>query len=194
MNTSLDMETPATREFCFLEKQGFSRSEQCPTQITYLSSVVRLDILFDTNRSFELDVTICLDAHLLSRPSEPSFNLGEILRAAAAPEAARFRCVQITTQSSLELFLSEMAKLVRKYGGKLLEADMAEFHRLAQRREDECQKYADETNLNRARNASADAWKKRDYVAVVKALSSVAAELLSESDKKRLIIAKHRSL
>jgi hypothetical protein len=82
-----------------------------------------------------------------------------------------------------------MASALRQHGGELLRGKPTAFRALAQNRAAECRDYKDETDLVRARGLATKAWAKRDYAAVVKALSSVRQDLLSESDRKRLAIA-----
>lgn len=184
---------PATLAFQFLEKNfGFARSVESATLITYTTEHVQLDIWFDSHRSFELGVGIRRRDEISAGSADPSFDLGEILRTAHAPEAERFRCVQITNQSVLDSFVSEIAGLLSQYGSELLRGNPTAFRALQRNRETECEKHGSDVALSRARTTASEAWQRRDYAAVIEALCSVRVDLLTASERKRLQLARQR--
>jgi hypothetical protein len=92
--TMMDMQSPTRRAFGFLEREfGFSRTHEGPDLVTYTTPSVEVNVRFDSLRSFELGVTVALRDDVATRSAEPPFSLGEVLRTADAPEAARLACV-----------------------------------------------------------------------------------------------------
>ena len=190
---NLDLQLHTQIAFEFLESEfGFSRSYAGPERVTYAALNMEVHVLFDLQRSFELNVTIALDDETTMPPGEPPFSLGEVLRTLDAPEAARLGHVQVSNQPTLESFLDAMASALRKHGSGLLRGDATVFRALALNRSTECKAYEDERELAHQRGLANHAWEKRDFDAVVTALSSLKLELLTESEKKRLDIARRR--
>jgi hypothetical protein len=189
--------TPGFRRFAveafgfLVDRYALSLARAGPTKVVFEGKLVRVEVAYDADRSFELDVIVTLLDELAEMRPEPGYRLREILSAMGAPEASRFEVIQVEAADTLERSLHEMAAALDQYAGELLLGSVAAFRRVGRTRDEACRVYRDERELANARARAAEAWRAGRYAEVVQALSTVAS-LLSPSDIKRLRIARRR--
>jgi len=180
-------QTLTEEAFAFLEKSlGFKRHLVAEDLLRYETEDVFLVVSYDARRSFELSLN--LGQKNLS--VERSFNFGEVLRSVKAPEDVP-SSYQVTSEEALMPFLDKLAESLRRYGASLLQNDAAAFARLSRLRERECDQYALERDLREARAEADSAWRRKDYLAVVKALKPLRAALTAVEVGKLEFAEKH---
>lgn len=169
----LKFEMLAKEAFAFLEQNfGFKLRSADEGLLRYETEDVFVMVSYDARRSYELSLNIGQKNVAIER----AFNFGEALRSVKAPEDVP-SSYQVTTDEALQTFLNKLAKTLQQYGMSFLRNDTLAFMQLSQLRERECNQYALERDLRKARVEAETAWHKKDYLAVVKALKPLRAAL-----------------
>lgn len=155
--------------------------------IRFQNDHVFLAIHYDDAISFEVGVEI--GERTLGDAMERPFNLEEILRLKYQPQdSAWVRQLQVSDKAHLSIALTKLARLVETYATDLLNHDGNAFAALSNFRNEECEKYAIERELQMARIKAESAWAAKNYEAVIDAFQPVRIHL-SEAENKRLLYA-----
>jgi hypothetical protein len=172
----LGLQTQAERHFGFLvTEKGYRRKQSTPYRVRFESPVTFVELVYDGNRSFELGLLV---GEIGSEASgNPPFSIDEILRLRRAPEAKKFSLIQVTSSELLASFIEQLAQLLRAYGEDFIAGNEQSFAELAEQRRKEVETYALERDLRKARAEADNAWHRKDYLAVVKALKPLRAAL-----------------
>jgi hypothetical protein len=182
--------TLASRSFGFLEtSHGFRSVLSTETIVRWETNQVFVQVQYDAHRSYEVGLEIgqlrC-DAMTLG----PPFSLSEMLGVAGFALAKR-PFFQTSTEERLMLALEQMARLLVRYGAKLLQNDDEAFAALGRQRDEDCDAYAEEKSLKSMREAAEKAWHDHDYKTVVD-LYRVHVGHLTPAETKRYEIALKR--
>ena len=172
----LGLQTQAERHFGFLvTEKGYRRNQSTPYRVRFESPTTFVELVYDGNRSFELGLLVGEIASEVS--GNPAFSIDEILRLRRAPEAKKFSLIQVTSRELLASFIEQLAQLLRTYGEDFIAGNERSFAELAEQRRKEVEAYALERDLRKARAEADNAWHRKDYPAVVKALKPLRAAL-----------------
>lgn len=183
MGDALNFKTHAKKAFSFLvEECGYAITESDATRIRFENGFIRVGVVFDAFRSYQLDVTVRQRNELTDASKTSAYSLGEVLGCAEAKQAGRLQTVQVTTERVLVAFLEEMAAALRTYGTRLIAGDVAAFRELARCRARTARAHATARRLAQARQRAHTAWDEGDYCKVVLLLS----------ERERLEVAKRR--
>jgi hypothetical protein len=187
----LSLEPHARQHFDFLvSSKGYRCTASTPYGVRFESASAFVDLVFDGNRSFELDLYVGKKTRKNSQYF--SYSLGEILKLRKAPEAKSMSLVSVTSERALASFVEIFARLLKNYGSDLIEGNQEGFLRLEEQRRNDSAAYAHECELRAARKRANEAWGKKDYSAVVRAFEPVRAAL-TPSEMKKLEIAEKRA-
>lgn len=174
-------------EFLIL-KYGFqcaSSSEHC---VRYENDRVFVNVRYDKERSYELDVEVG-QKNVLFNGQERPFNLGEVLRLKEVEAKEQYTFLQASNQQDLVGAIRRLASLLDIYASELLQGDQFAFKALANLREREGRQYALEKELQFIRSDADKAWEAKDYAKMVRLYSPVE-QLLTPAEKKKLEYAK----
>ena len=164
----------------FLEQDlGFRLHSAAANLLRYETKNVFVVVSYDAQRSFELSLNLGQKTGAVER----SFNFGEVLRSVEAPKNVA-SAYQVTSDEALNEFLNKLAKNLQQYGMSFLQNSPAAFVRISQLRERECEQYALDRDLRKARVEAETAWQKKDYPVVVKALKPFRAALTATEVEK----------
>lgn len=157
--------------FSFLEGLGFHCVRSEATFVRFESPKAGINV-YHGRHSFEIDLEI------ESTPSATdAYSFSEILRLADSKQAERYRNYATHTAQGVAEGVRQLAELFQRcIAAGILKGDQL-FSRLKLQREKLGRNYALETQLEQARKKSEAAWNKKDYAAVVKALSPLRAAL-----------------
>jgi hypothetical protein len=181
--SELNLQAQAQKYFGFLvTNRGYRCIDSNPYRISLESPQAFIDIAFDGRRSYELELSI--GKKKVTREGCAAYTLSEVLRLKKAPEAKRLSLVQVTTIEALSSFLKAFADALSTYGSDLIDGDEESFLRLEEQRYSEVAAYALERDLRIARNQADEAWRRKDYAAVIKAFDPVRAALTPAEVKK----------
>lgn len=118
-----------------------------------------------------------------------TFNFDEFLHVNHVPAEEWPIGQQASDAAVLNLVVFRMAKLLHRYGNRLLTGDDLAFLALTKQRNFECRDYASRSSLISALKDAKQAWTKRNYVMVVKALGPYE-QIISPSESAMLQYAK----
>lgn len=155
--------------------------------VRFANEKVFLQIRFSAHWSFEIGVEIGeipTSADQLERP----FNLTEILRLYASPDASYVDGLQTSKPDVLTDIIKRLSVLTEKYASNLLDGLVEDFLKLRNLRDKECAEYALSRDLKYARKNAEKAWKDKNYFAVIKAYEPFNMEL-TKVERKRLAYA-----
>jgi len=183
--SDLGLEFQAARHLDFLvSESGYRCTASTPYAVRFESQTTFIEVLFDGNRSYELDLVIGNIDSIATR--SPAFSIAEILRFKHATEAEKYALVQVTSSEALASFVEQLCLMLRKYGGDFVAGNEKSFEELSLQRQKESQAYALERDLRIARTAAEAAWRKKDYATMVKVLLPLCSNLTaSEMGKLR---------
>ena len=171
----IGLQTQAERHFCFLvAERGYRFTQSNPYHVRFESEKASIELVYDGNRSFELGLLVG------ERPvsaDNQQFSIDEILRLRHAPEAKRFSLIQVTSRKVMASFVEQLAQLLRVYGEDFIAGNTQSFVELAEQRRADVKAYALERDLRTARTEADNAWRRKDYSAVVEALTPLRAAL-----------------
>ena len=176
----------ATEAFKFLTCEfHFEITATSAASVTYEKRGFEVCVHYDAYQSFGIGVTLgwkCSD--------EPRFNLGEALRSCGAPEtlASTFQC---SNPEKLQPLLLKLADNMKKHCSRILRLEDEALNQLLNQRNLECSDFNAARELRYAREDAESAWKNQDFAQVVDVLSPLES-LLSDTDRKRLSIARKR--
>lgn len=174
----IGLKTQAKQHFEFLVlERGYRCTQSTPYRVRFESPTTFIALVYDGNRSYELDLLVGKAGSESS--GNPSFSIAEILRLRQAPEAKQLSQIQVTSAEVLASFVQQLARALRTYGEDFIVGNEKSFVELSKQREAECKAYALESDLRRARAKAEAAWKKADYATVVSALNSLRGALIA---------------
>jgi hypothetical protein len=172
-------------------QHGLRCVSSTPEIVRFANGKVFLQVRFSASGSFEVGVEvgeIPTSADLSERP----FNLAEVLRLQASPDAIYVERLRASRPDVLTCAVERLSVLTEKYAFGLLDGVAADFVRLGEFRGKECVEYALSCDLRYAREDAERAWANKNYLAVVKAYKPFETAL-TEVERKRLAFAeKHR--
>jgi hypothetical protein len=172
--------------FGFLQQvHGFQLIERGRASVVYATAVVELSFFHDDQRSFEVSLSVRLRGEV----AQSFFSFDEILSSLKVPACERPVGYSADTIKAVQRLLQEMAEIMKRYAGFLLEGDPESWRVLVEQRRTDCIAYAAAVSLAQAKQVADAAWALRDYPKVVVALEAVEA-LLGKSDASRLAYAR----
>lgn len=185
--TDLGLQAQAARYFSFLVKEyGYRRTQSIPYLVRFESPTAFVELVYDGNRSFELNLLV---GEMSSKASgSPPFSIDEILRFRCAPEAKQFALVQVTSKEVMASFVEQLAEMLRAYGGDFIHGNEQSFAEIAEQRRREETAYALKRDLRKAREEAELAWRGKDYSAVINALRPLRA-ILTAAEMAKLEFA-----
>jgi hypothetical protein len=172
--------------FDFLCSQlGFTRTNSSPTEITYTSNRVEVQITLDV-RSYEIAVEV------MRRGERHSFPLNRVVELTSPTEAKQWRLVQTSTPERVKEFVPQLAALLKKYGRSALSGDPKTFERLDELEESDAMRTTRDLQIRQARRLAEQEWQSKNYAKVVSILSPIQEEL-SNSEFAKFVYAKKHS-
>lgn len=117
-------------------------------------------------------------------PQEEGFTIWEIARLEGAPGVDDRSFLQASTPERVEEFVPQLAQLVRMYALRALRGEPAYYASLSQARTKWFESYMGDSQLERARADVARAWRRKNYVEVVRLLEPLSNELTPAEHKK----------
>ncbi|HWT92954.1 MAG TPA: hypothetical protein VN238_08165 [Solirubrobacteraceae bacterium] len=172
----------------FLEARGFRSAGGEGYGARFAADEVVFSVDLDAGRSWQLEVSA-----RMSRDSEPSLALSDLLRAAGAKEEQilPLRLVQVTERETLVRELLSATAALDGHLRPALAGDAAFFENARRIRSDHAAAYTARV-VDRSRIAEADeAWTAKDYDRVNDILDPVR-ERLDETHARRLAYAKRK--
>lgn len=189
---NLDFAGPAKISFNFLVTEyNFKLVQANDFLILYESDKIFVNVRFDNDRSYELDVELG-ERDALFNGRERPFSLTEVLRLKGAPAKDSYRCIMTSTQPVLVKFIAGLADRLKRYGAEFLDADKMAFEQLGDQREREGLAYAADQESTAVRRAVKDAWKEKDYHKIVELYESIEPHILP-SERKKLEYARKKT-
>lgn len=173
------------KEFRFLETEyNFKLTE---TKTNYNYSSVRYEskkvyvATYYCPARYEYDVAIGIISD-----GTPSYTIGEMLSLEADFDSSpNYTFEKLTQVEITERNVSWFASILHKYGGKYLNGNLSAFEKLEENRERKAKEYTQEIINKQQRQKAEQAWKQKDYGAVVEIYKSIE-DFLSRSEMKRL--------
>lgn len=172
--------------FDFLTKEyGFHCVKADNTWVRYESKSVFVNIYHEL-ASYELEVEIGLLDEL-----EYSYSIGEIIELMAAQKETRYSFFQASTPERVKKYITELAKLVRKYATSALYGDTHYFKQLEKISLQIAEMVTKKYQLSSIRAEAIKAWQEKNYTKLVK-LYKLIKEDLTPAEAKKLEYAKKR--
>ena len=160
--------------FSFLKNDyGFYLRERGRSTVIYESPAVVASLLYDDQRSFEVSFGL----ERKSDPPQPSFTFNEILRSLEVPVMVWPYGYSATSLADAKRLTEKIATIMASYAKQLLEGENEAWNKIVEQRQKDVRDYALENNLRTARSEAEVAWRKKDYVSVVKAFKPLRAAL-----------------
>lgn len=173
---ALGFRETAEAAFVFLHELGFRMVVSDETYLRYESDKVFVNI-YHGRSSFALSFEI----GLLVAPGSQYYP--EEVAALGGAEGETF--FQASTPDRVRKYLVRLSDLLRRHGSRLLTGDEAEFKRLQEVRDRTATTVTRGYFLSAMREKSDAAWKRRDYRAVVEALSEIGPDM-SAAERRKL--------
>jgi hypothetical protein len=173
----------ATQAFAFLTSVGFSQVEAAPTIVRYRRGDVGADV-YHGRQSYELGFEV--------GRGETRYSMSELIRAADAEAAKRYRVYAATTQAGVIEGLRQLADLARQYGTRALQGDGNFYAALEKQRSSRAQEYALDVLASQLRPKAEEAFRHGSYLEAAKLLERIRP-LLTLAELKKLAIAKGRA-
>jgi hypothetical protein len=151
-------------------------------RVRYEGNDVFLNVNFDNGRSFELCIEIGLR---IQGGTVPPSSLAEILRLRNVSSGANVDGLMVSNTTKLTGCLCLLADLTLRHADDFLSGSALSFAQVAKLREKEIITHAIHRELSYARARAEQAWRIKNYAAVVAALEPVKFHL-SPSEVKRL--------
>ncbi len=172
-------------------QHGLPCVSSTPEIVRFANEELFLQVRFSASGSFEVGVEIG-EVPASADQSERPFNLAEVLRLHASPDAAYVERLQASRPDVLTGAIERLSVLTEKYALGLLDGVASDFMKLGKFRDKECAEYALSRDLRYAREDAEKAWENKDYFAVVEAYMPFEPAL-TEVERRRLAFAeKHR--
>lgn len=147
--------------------------------VSYACGSVTIDVMYDVDRSFELDIRL---SYTDTRIPIESFSLYEIVHAGGGQG---FRTPQVADEQSMAYALHNCAMTLKRYGDSLLRQDGFGFRRLSKYRQQRSIDYEIATTVRMLKAEADVAWRNRNYVEVFALLDPIRKHL-SNSELKKL--------
>lgn len=170
---------------------GFRCMRAESTYLRFESETVFVELQYDGQGSFEIDLSIGLLDELYDGKERP-FYFKELIRFAAPDSKKNYQLIQASSSENVIHSVSEMAELIQKYAKELLSGNKSSFKALSDYREKECNKYALEIELRNIRSAVKKAWEQKDYASVVKLFDPIKNQITPSEFKKLEYSRKHK--
>lgn len=153
---------------------------------TYASGDITVDVMYDANRSFELDVRL---SYLGTGSPNESISLHEIVHAGGVHG---FRTPQVVDERSLASAVENCAMVLKEYGSNYLRGDHFSFRRISKCREKQSIDYGIARDVRMVKAEAEVAWQKKNYMDVFSLLDSIRI-YLSDADLKKLEYSQKKS-
>jgi len=207
VHSNPDFAAKARESFEFLQTQwGLVCAHAESGLVRYESDAVIVEVFHDT-RTLELGVTVGLRRLLEQAPPEPdiapptigrpvvdgTYSLDDIIRYAGGGD----ECVPLwgsafaASQDQMDKWLPRLAETLRQVGQPFLRGEEPAFHELGRARLRAAQLFAANEHLRTSRIRANEAWRARDYGAVIAALESMEGRL-TPSEMKKLSYARDK--
>lgn len=164
-----------------LKELGYAAADAGETSCVYRSAVCELIVGYDSQRSFEVYLTLARR----SQVDEPPFSSDEIFRSSGVPACEMPDGYFRPDADGQRTLLIQIRQALATYCGPLLAGDETAWSQLAQQRETDAAIYQESTQLQRAQSLAARAWQEKDYARFIEYLSPFRS-LLRQADRARL--------
>jgi hypothetical protein len=178
--------------FEFLREYGFERVVAQPTFVRFESQAGFVNV-FHGRSSYELGVEVGRWSNLHGSPVEEKFSLRDVIELTGKADEAGLRPLATTEPATLGRFVRILAEWTQTYARPALAGDKGFFNELGARSAERWRERQDEDRAAELRAEADDAWRRRDYSAVVQAytaLDELPAISLSRSEQGRLDYAR----
>lgn len=152
--------------------------------VSYENDKIRLEICFDSRRSYELGINIINKTPETPHYWDTCFDLSFILKIRAAQDLGAVGSFQTSNPDFIPKAVKILAYSTERYAADLLKGSQNSFRELANIQKIETHKYNLEQSLWYARRAAEKAWISKDYVGVIKAYKPLEGELTPAEMKK----------
>lgn len=178
----INFEEKVRKAFAFLEDLGFSEVEALPTIVRYRMGGVEVDV-YHGRQSYEIGADVAV---LGTR-----YTIWEIIYAIAPETAQQFHYTMATTPEGVDIAISELSSLMKRYGREALAGDTQFFSTLEEQRKTLSKEYAIDVLAEQLRPQADEAFRQRDYSTAFKLYSRIR-EKLSPAEIKKLKLAEER--
>jgi hypothetical protein len=172
----------ARNAFSFLEDLGFLEVEAQPTLVRYRKDEVELDV-YHGRQSYEIGAGI-------SRRGR-RYSISDICRTVDRKSANNYRNFVAATPDAVPEALQRLADVLKQYGTRALQGDIAFFVDLEYERKRWSKNYAEEVLAEQLLPQAEAAFRRADYKNAAQLFSRVR-EKLSPTQLKKLAIAERR--
>lgn len=173
------------KDFQFLEIEYNFKLTQAKTNLSnssvrYESEKVFVGVYYHPAR-YECDAAIGLNSN-----NNRSYSIGELLALEKDFDLTPNYSFDKLTQAEItERNVSWLASILQKYGEKYLQGNLPAFEKLRKDSETKAEIYTQKIINEQQRRKAEEAWKRKDYDAVVEIYKSIK-NFLSQSEKKKL--------
>lgn len=181
----LDAMDPIIREY------GYRAVDSDDSYVRLDSDNASIQVVYDRRRSFEVAVTFSEqeNGNLLRRIP---FNLGEVYRQFAVPEASKRCYCQSADVAKVHAFLAETCGLLLDHCRPILAGDRDAMKAVNERRSREAAYYTRQVQVEAVRKQAEDAWRNKRYAEFVNLLGRFR-DALSYTEKKKLDYASKKA-
>lgn len=172
------------KEFNFLISNYKFKCKKADTYyLRFESTTVFIELHYDGQRSFEIDLSLGLIADLYDGKERP-FYLDELIGFSIPDGNEDYRLMQASTSEQVARFVTKLAVLTEKYATDFLLGNRFSFKALSDFREKESNQYSLETNLKDIRTAAKEAWHNKNYADVIRLYEPVKKHITQSEIKK----------
>lgn len=179
----LDFDRVVKEQFSFLSNFGFVVVDATPTLVRFIGPALELNV-YHGRQSYEIGLEIGRE--------EQMFSLAELIRASDAVVARQYRKFATSNAAGVIAGVKQLAELTLRYGERALRDDPRFFELLERNRQTASKEYELEVRAQQTRLKANAAFKQRRYAEAAELYESIL-ETLSESERKKLKIARDRS-
>jgi hypothetical protein len=178
--------------FGFLRDYGFERVVAQPTFVRFESPAGFVNV-FHGRASYELGVEVGRWLNLHGSPVEDRFSLRDVIELTGNAEEAGLRPLATTDRETLGRFVRILAEWTQTYARPALAGDEEFFNEISAREDERWRERQTEDRAKELRAEADDAWRRKDYSAVVQAytaLDQLPSIDLSRSEQGRVSYAR----
>jgi hypothetical protein len=181
--SKLNFASAVRKKFTFLAAAGFREIESLPTIVRYRKSDPAIDI-YHGRQSYEIGFGIAHDGI--------RYSISELIRATDSEAGKQFRAYAANTPAAIDEGLTQLEKLIRRYGERALRGDPEFFAALESQRNLWLQEHALDVLARQSRPEAAAAFQRGDYRKAAQLYEQIRPRL-TLAELKKLAVAKERA-
>jgi hypothetical protein len=187
----------AKKSFSFLvDDLSFRLAAEGPTFVRFESDQSFVNV-FHGRASYELGVEIGREVAINGDVVDQKFPLGDVIGAQVDPNEIGFRAFTSTSKEKVAEFLDVLATWTRDFAGPALEGRSEFFQRLSDQTKVYSLRLQENQRASELRARANEAWRKKDFAAVINSYEEIDREFetveLKKSEIRRLEYAKQIS-